>query len=134
MHKSLTYLCLSFWVVTWGLKCLPTSIYTLNLSGAHTPKEWKPYECLRDRDQILMHADIVGAFSSKPYSSSFQLPFHSTCTCAHVHMSVDSHKSKVIFLRGKAIRNSRGTEDGGGITFKSCWVQDTQSTVVCMPS
>lgn len=50
-----------------------------------------------------MHADIAGAFSNKLYSSSFQLPFHSTCTCVYVHMSIDSYKSKVIFLRGKEI-------------------------------
>lgn len=81
------------------------------------------------RDQILMYADIAIDFSSKPY-----LPFHSTCTCVCVHVSICSYKSKVIFLRGKVIRSSKGTEDAGGITFKSCWVQDTKSTVVWMPS
>jgi len=117
MRKSLR---LIFQIVTWELECLPTSTHTLNLSSAQIPKEWKSYECLRDRDKILIHADTAGAFSSKPYSSSFQLPFHSTCTCAHVHMSISSYKSKVIFLRGKEIRIFRGIEDGGDITFKSC--------------
>lgn len=88
----------------------------------------------KDRDQTVMQADTAGAFISQPYSFSFQLPCHSTCICAWVHMSVDSYQTKVIFLRGKVIRISRVTEDGGGITFKSCGVQGTQCTAVCTPS